>query len=75
VLRNFFGTDAVPFTVTASGLPPAVTRSYTSLSQAADEAAVSRVYAGIHFRTSCVQAVRLGEKVGQFVFNTQLKPL
>ena len=75
VLRSFFGTDAVPFTFTASGLPPAVTRSYSSLSQAANESASARVYAGIHFRTGCLQAVRLGEKVGNYVSNTQLKPL
>lgn len=75
VIRDVFGTDEVPFTFTATGLPPAVTRSFTSLSQAADEAASARVYGGIHFRTGCEQAVRLGEKVGQFVFNTQLKPL
>ena len=75
VLRDFFGTDEVAFTVTASGLPPAVTRSFTSLSAAADEAASARVYGGIHFRTGCEAAVRLGEHVGQFVFETQLRPL
>ncbi|UNK48135.1 phosphatase PAP2 family protein [Lysobacter sp. S4-A87] len=74
VLREFFGTDAVPFTLTASGLPPAVTRSYTSLSQAADESADARVYGGIHFRTGCEAGVKLGEKVGKFVFKTQLRP-
>ena len=75
VLRDFFGTDHVPFTATATGLPPAVTRSYNSLSQAANEAASARVYGGIHFRTGCVAAVKLGGKVGKFVFKTQLRPL
>jgi len=75
VLRDFFGTDKVPFTFTATGLPPSVTRSYTSLSQAAAESASARVYGGIHFRTGCVAGVRLGEKVGKFVFKTQLRPL
>ncbi|MFC3551674.1 hypothetical protein ACFOLC_11710 [Lysobacter cavernae] len=75
VLRDFFGSDEVPFTFTATGLPPTVTRSYTSLSQAANESASARVYGGIHFRTGCIAAVRLGEKVGRFVFKTQLKPL
>ena len=73
VIRNFFGTDAVPFTVTATGLPPDVTRSFTSLSQAAAEAASARVYGGIHFRTGCTEAVALGEKVGKFVTQTQLR--
>jgi hypothetical protein len=75
ILRDFFGTDEVPFTVTATGLPPSVTRSFTSLSAAADESASARVYGGIHFRTGCEAAVRLGEHVGQFVFETQLRPL
>ena len=74
VLREFFGTDYVPFTFTASGLPPAVTRSYNSLSQAAQEAADARVFGGIHFRTGCEMGVKLGEKVGKYVSKTQLKP-
>jgi hypothetical protein len=75
VLRDFLGTDEVSFTVTATGVPPAVTRSFTSLAAAADEAASARVYGGIHFRTGCEAAVRLGEQVGRFVFETQLRPL
>jgi len=74
VWRAYFGTDHVPFTFTATGLPPEVTRSYTSLAAAAQEAASARVYAGIHFRTGCVAAVGLGEQVAKFVTDTQLKP-
>lgn len=70
VWRDFFGTDEVPYTFTAAG----VTRSYTSLSQSAAEAASARVYGGIHFRTGCEMGVRQSEKVGRFVSNTQLKP-
>lgn len=73
--RDFFGTDAVTYTFTAGGLPPSVTRSYTSLEAAAQEAASARVYGGIHFRTGCLAAVNLGEQVGKFIFNTQLRPL
>lgn len=72
VIRDFFGTDEVAYTFTVPGIPP---RSYTTLSQAADEAAMARVYGGIHFRTGCVSAVRFGEQVGRFVFNTRLRPL
>jgi hypothetical protein len=74
VLRDYFGTDEVPFTVTATAVPPTVTRSFTSLSQAAAESASARVYGGIHFRTGCTEALRLGEKVGKFVTMTQLRP-
>ncbi|NDK37884.1 hypothetical protein DT603_03405 [Pseudoxanthomonas gei] len=75
VLRDTFRTDEVPFTYTATGLPPAVSRSYTRLSQAADESASARVYGGIHFRTGCTAAVELGEKVGRYMFRTQLRKL
>lgn len=89
VLRRFFGTDQVPYTlkVTAPALalapPPAVPmlpakeieRSYRSLSQAAEESARSRVYAGIHFYEGCAQGVRHGEQVGRFVIQHYLKPL
>jgi hypothetical protein len=73
VIRDVLGTDDVPYTVTATGLPPAVTRSFATLSEAADESASARVYGGIHFRTGCTKAVRLGEKVGNYVVHTQLR--
>lgn len=81
VLRRFFGTDRVPYTVTsrfaAQGSVPAdeITRSYASLSQAATESASARVYAGIHFRTGCHVGVTLGKKVGRYAFRHYLQPL
>lgn len=81
VLRRFFGTDALPFSRTVA-LPPVgglpgktVTRSYATLRQAAAESASARVYAGIHFRSGCVQGVRQGEKVGRFAIQHYLRPL
>jgi len=73
VWRNYFGTDAVTYTWTASGLPPAVTKTFTSLAAAAQDAANARVFGGIHFRTGCEAAVKLGDKVGDFVWHTQLR--
>ena len=89
VLRRYFRTDHVPYTlkVTAPALalapPPAapvlpakdITRSYWSLSQAAEESARSRVYAGIHFYEGCLQGVHQGEQVGRYVFGHYLKPV
>ena len=86
VLRRFFGTDAVPFT--RSFMAPAVplpapmaplpakliTRSFTSLSKAAAEAANARVYAGIHFREGCTAGVRQGRQIGHFVVVQSLRP-
>lgn len=71
ILREYFGTDNVSYTLTAAGM----TRSYATLSQASAEAASARVYGGIHFRTGCVRGVEQAEDVAGFVFNTQLRPL
>ena len=73
VLVQFFNDDEVSFTTT-SGLPfPGITRSFTSFSQAAQENANSRVYAGIHFRSACEDGMQMGRKVGRFAFLHYLK--
>jgi hypothetical protein len=43
------------------GLPE---RDFTSFYQAANEAAISRLYGGIHFRDACEEGVIQGKKVG-----------
>lgn len=73
VIRDLLRTDDVPFTFTAAGLPPSVTRRFATLSEAADESATARVYGGIHFRTGCVAAVDLGERVGNYVVHAQMR--
>jgi hypothetical protein len=87
VLRRYFGSDdvgysftvntgAVPLPAPLAALPPkAITRSFDSLSQATAEAASARVFAGIHFRSGCVQGVRQGTKVGRFAILHYLRPL
>jgi hypothetical protein len=71
VIRRFFGTDRIAYTFTAAGL----TRSYSTLSQAEAEAVDARVFGGMHFRSGCVQGIRLGEQVGRFVIQHALKEL
>jgi hypothetical protein len=85
VLREFFGTDHVPFTRTfaapavplplpMSSLPPkTITRTFDSLSQAVAEAESARVYAGLHFREGCVAGARQGRRIGSFVFRQELR--
>ena len=60
-LRRFFGTDRFEFSLTNPDLP-GVVRSFESFSQAADEAAVSRIYAGQHFRYDEDAGQALGSK-------------
>ena len=42
-------------------------RSFTSIRQAADEASISRMYGGIHYRSALVNGQLEGEKVGNWV--------
>jgi hypothetical protein len=71
VLRRYFGTDDIGYTLTT---PAGITRTFTSLSQASADAVDARVFGGMHFRTSCVHGVRHGEQVGRFVFQHELRP-
>jgi hypothetical protein len=79
VLRRWFGTDFLAWTRTVRSAAPApavdITRSYTRLSQATDEAVDARVFGGMHFRTGCVHGVRQGEQIGRFVIEHELKRL
>ena len=77
VLTRFFDDDDdgdISFTTTSGPPFPGITRSFTSFIEAAQENADSRVYAGIHFRTTCTDGVKLGRKVGRFAFQHYLKP-
>lgn len=46
------------------GLP---VRSFTSFKQAADEAAISRMYGGIHYRAAVEVGVKQGRNLGSFI--------
>jgi hypothetical protein len=86
-LRRFFGTDNVAFTRTVTSpvvaLPapmaalPAkpMTRHFDSLSEAVEEAASARVYAGLHFRSGCYAGARMGRQVAHFVFQHYFEPM
>ena len=46
------------------GIPP---RKFTSFHQASDEASISRLYGGIHFRPALDEGAKQGKKVGQHI--------
>jgi hypothetical protein len=66
VLRSFFGRDHFDFDVTSEVLPGTV-RSFASLSAAAEEATLSRIFAGQHFRFDLTTGHRLGREIADFV--------
>ena len=49
-------------------------RSYTSFIAASEEAAISRLYGGIHYRRAIDEGVKQGEEVGKFIVS-KLKTL
>ena len=53
---------------------PGVVRRFQSFSEAADEAAASRIYAGQHFRYDEDAGRALGDQVADLVFDSILRP-
>jgi membrane-associated phospholipid phosphatase len=74
VLGSFFGTDQFSFSVT-SEVMAGVQRSFTAFSAAAEEATLSRIFAGVHFRTDLMAGQQLGTNIGQYVVSTFLTPV
>ena len=66
-LTNLLGDNFafIDSTEVQFGLP---VRSYDSFKQASDEAAISRMYGGIHYAPACFNGVEQGEQVGKFVW-------
>jgi membrane-associated phospholipid phosphatase len=74
VLASFFGTDAVPFSLSWEGLP-GVTRSYDSFSAAAHEAGQARIWAGFHYSFDVTAGEGLGQSVGAYIAQNFLQPI
>ncbi len=70
MLKFYFG-DRFTFDVTSESLQ-GVKRHFTSFSAAAQEAGLSRIYAGQHFRTDHIAGKGLGEKVAESIVDTSL---
>jgi hypothetical protein len=71
VLISFFDRDHAEFNVTSEVLP-GVERSFTSISAAAEEATLSRIFGGQHFRFDLTTGQRLGRDVADFVLDNFL---
>jgi membrane-associated phospholipid phosphatase len=73
VLAMFYGTDEIAFTTGSDSLP-GVTRSFRSFSAAAAEAAISRMYGGIHFRSANADGLASGLAIGEWSFTHYAQP-
>ena len=74
VLISFLRRDHFDFSVTSEVLP-GVERSFHRFSAAAEEATLSRIFAGVHFRFDLTTGHRLGREVADFVLDHFLTPL
>ena len=74
VLAHFFGNDQLSFSTTSGAPFAGITRSFKGFSEAAQENADSRIYAGIHFRSACRDGTKLGEQIGRRAVAQYLQP-
>ena len=68
VLAAILGLDRLDFTVTSEVIP-GIERSFASFSAAAEEATLSRIVAGQHFRSDLTSGHQLGRDVADFVLD------
>lgn len=71
VLKSELG-DPLILSVTSESLA-GVTRHFTSFSAAAEEAGLSRIFAGQHFRFDHIAGITLGTKIAQSVLESTLR--
>ena len=73
MLPLFYGTEDLPFTIGSDFLPD-VYRTFPTCLDAAEEAAVSRIYGGIHFRFASEDGLQAGISIGDWTFDHYLRP-
>jgi membrane-associated phospholipid phosphatase len=73
VLDAFFKRKKFNFSVTSEVMPGAQ-RSFDRFSAAAEEATLSRIFAGVHFRSDLTTGQQLGGEVADFVVDNFLTP-
>lgn len=67
VVLSYLLGDNFSFTDDSEEIFELPARSFTSFMQAANEAAVSRIYGGIHFRDSVEGGQEQGKRIGEFI--------
>jgi len=75
VLQCALGSDAVPFDISSDKVFFGRTRHFQRFSQAAREVALSRLYAGAHFRLANTRGLEQGRRIGQHICSNFLPPL
>src|SRR3989440_6277901 len=73
VLALFYSTEDLPFTTGSDSLS-GVYRSFPTCLDAAEEAALSRLYGGIHFRSANEDGLQAGISIGEWTNSNYLQP-
>ena len=74
VLDSFFGKRHSDFNVTSEVLP-GVERAFDNFEAANEEATLSRIFAGVHFRSDLTTGQALGGQIADFVVDHFLTPV
>lgn len=74
ILKLFLETDRVEISQTCV-TKPGVTGVYTSISKAARDNSLSRIYVGYHFRLACIKGEEQGDQIAAYVFHNSFRPL
>jgi hypothetical protein len=85
-LRNFYGTDSIPFTFLSDefngatkdnqgNVRPRKPRHFSTLSQAEEENGQSRIYLGIHWSFDKTGGISQGRNVANYIWNNAFRPL
>jgi len=72
VLEQSYGNVHQLLTLSSPAVP-GVTLKYTTLTQITDDIDDARVYGGIHFRTDQDAGSKLGRRIGQYIYNQNLR--
>jgi len=71
--RQFFGTKHLNVTLTSN--ITGTTRNYDNTDDLLKDVTDARVYAGFHFRTSCVRGEIIGKKIAKYVAKNYFLPI
>ncbi|HYX34241.1 MAG TPA: vanadium-dependent haloperoxidase, partial [Oligoflexus sp.] len=86
MIQQFYGTDNIAFIFVSDefngktrgsdgNIRPFISRSYSSITQAIDENADSRIYLGVHWRFDLTEGVQSGLGIAEYIAEARLKPL
>lgn len=72
VLHSFFESDKISIDVKSNTLP-GTKLHYSSLSKAANDNSLSKIYSGWYFRKAVVDGEEMGKNIGKYVFNNHFQ--